>query len=227
MADSGKKRILCIHGFRASPTIMDFQTSPLKGALKNCEFVYMPGRLETQTPCDPMTGSMFPPPYYCNWDRELTGGTLSEAVMGAVEDTRKYIAEKGPFHAVIGFSQGAALVTVLLSLQQKANSTPLPVVACVCGVRPDHRNEAPELNELIASQTPLKCANVQLLGKTDPLRPKGLELKEVFDSTNQHLLEHSKGHQFPPWQEKDSNTAFAAAMQALLDASPPDALFKP
>ncbi|PYI36632.1 hypothetical protein BP00DRAFT_386626 [Aspergillus indologenus CBS 114.80] len=98
-------KILCLHGYGTGPEILRHQLSGLRrDADPSWEFHFLSGEIE----CSPAPGieGTFPGPYYC-WTRSFD----SESVDAAHALIEEAIEEHGPFDGVLGFSQGAAVMT--------------------------------------------------------------------------------------------------------------------
>ncbi|KGO72707.1 Serine hydrolase FSH [Penicillium italicum] len=111
-------RILSLHGMGTNARIFAAQTAHFRDLLPpDYEFVFVDGT----TVCDPApeVAENFEGPYL-GWYRSPS--TVS--VAAAHDTVRKVIEEKGPFDAVLGFSQGAAVAASILLHAQIAGQTP-------------------------------------------------------------------------------------------------------
>jgi len=125
---TSRRRVLCLHGWRANPDVMKFQMSALVPALgASCELCFMPGRVEQQEACDGRVATICPPPYYAHWGINADEDGMSQDVAASVRHVASFAAQHGPFHAIIGFSQGGGLASILVALQQHHSLYPLPV----------------------------------------------------------------------------------------------------
>ncbi|KAI4101559.1 MAG: hypothetical protein L6R37_004885 [Teloschistes peruensis] len=113
-------RFLCLHGMGTNPQILEAQIGLLRAQLPGShDFVYLPGEVE----CDaaPGVSAIYPGPYLCYYDLPTTNavGDAHDLVLAFIED-------EGPFDAIIGFSQGAALASSLMLRRAKdASCAPL------------------------------------------------------------------------------------------------------
>ncbi|KAK7534498.1 serine hydrolase FSH [Phyllosticta citricarpa] len=112
-------KILCLHGMGVNAEIFALQTAPFRRLLpSDYEFTFLEGRFE----CEPAPGvsGIFTGPYSCWYDTPTTS-----KVAKAHEYVLEVIREKGPFHGVMGFSQGGALAASIL-LHHKLAGIPPP-----------------------------------------------------------------------------------------------------
>ncbi|KAF9893166.1 hypothetical protein FE257_012579 [Aspergillus nanangensis] len=115
-------RILCLHGYGTSPSVMEYQLSALKKqADPSWGFFFMAG--EVECPPAPGIGDKFPGPYLCYTSR-FDPDSMDD-VHELIDET---IQDYGPFDGALGFSQGASVIMSYL-LQRRAveSDQPLPV----------------------------------------------------------------------------------------------------
>merc|ERR1712048_612300 len=128
-----------------------------------------------------------------------------------------------PFDIVIGFSQGAAVATLLMNAFEQGRSNgatvdprsnllaavkPPKLVACICGVSPHFLRDAstPEI-----STACLRTRSVHIIGEKDAFKEEGLALaRDWYGAEDGNTVErrsctgrlamftHEKGHCFPP-----------------------------
>ncbi|KAJ5714329.1 uncharacterized protein N7483_011510 [Penicillium malachiteum] len=111
-------RILSLHGMGTNARIFAAQTAQFRSLLaRNYEFVFVDGMIE----CDPApeVSNSFEGPYLSWYHSPSTA-----AVAVAHEAVYKAIDEQGPFDAVLGFSQGAAVAASLLVHAQIMDQKP-------------------------------------------------------------------------------------------------------
>ena len=115
------RRVLCLHGWRTNPSVMQFQAQDLSRRLSEaCSMHFMAARVEQSEACDPMIGASFPAPYYEHWGLHTDDEeAMNEDICATVRYTADFVARNGPFHAIVGFSQGAGLASLLVALQQR------------------------------------------------------------------------------------------------------------
>ncbi|KAE8356047.1 serine hydrolase FSH [Aspergillus coremiiformis] len=101
-------KILCLHGYGTGPDILRYQLSELmRHADPTWDFHFLSGEVDCQ-PAPDIAGRL-PGPYRC-WTESWAADTV-DAAHAVVDDA---IDEYGPFDGVLGFSQGAAIVTSYL-----------------------------------------------------------------------------------------------------------------
>lgn len=121
------RRILCLHGGGTSASIMRIQTAKLRSFLKpyNYEFSFAEGPMETKAH-DPAVATRFGGPFYSWYDVQHDGGDEMEYGAALLDDSVTFtyegakeamaqlearIEEDGGYDALLGFSQGAILIT--------------------------------------------------------------------------------------------------------------------
>ena len=136
-------------------------------------------------------------PFYNHYPREpeLPRAHLAEAF----EHTYQFIAEKGPFDVVMGFSQGAALAAAMIAHHEKANPGATPVFRAavfLCGAAPWESSGV----ELIVPQPdvfPITIPTAHVVGKLDPLYSQGLKLFGLCEPSKAVLYDHGSKHMVP------------------------------
>lgn len=106
------KRILCLHGWRTSGAILRFQTRDLPSDGLSVEYVTMDAPHPASGPPYPIVAQLFPGPYFEWWDHELSTHEY-RGWSETMEAVRTHCRSHGPFHGVLGFSQGASLAAYL------------------------------------------------------------------------------------------------------------------
>ncbi|KAF1993036.1 hypothetical protein P154DRAFT_106180 [Amniculicola lignicola CBS 123094] len=117
-------RVLCLHGQGVNSAVFQKQTESLRAMLPvDYEFHFFDGKYECESAEE--VRDHYPPPYL-TWYNTPT----VEKVKDAHEQIRQIIKTHGPFDAVMGFSQGAAVAASLL-LHEELESTPLSFKAAI------------------------------------------------------------------------------------------------
>ncbi|KAK4452025.1 serine hydrolase FSH [Podospora aff. communis PSN243] len=119
-------RFLCLHGMGTNPEILEAQLDPMRSRLPpTWEFEFLEGEVSTSP--FPDIGEAYPGPYLCYY-RYPT----QEAVQSAVDTVLDVAQSDGPFDAVLGFSNGAALTATALATAASRNpSEPPPFRAAI------------------------------------------------------------------------------------------------
>ena len=136
-----KKRILCLHGRRTNEGVMKFQVSQLKRYLgktpefKDAEYVFVHGPHQGDVPADPVVGQMFAGPYFEWWDSRqgADGKYVYEGAEAALRHLVRVLRERGPFDALVGFSQGSIAAATITALRQAAGEASAGGVAGTAG----------------------------------------------------------------------------------------------
>ncbi|XP_033834282.1 esterase OVCA2 [Periophthalmus magnuspinnatus] len=203
-------RILCIHGYRQNSGSFREKTGALRKLLKkSVELVFMDAPLSVQPPD---TGTVSP-------DKESSSGTPVEAdprgwwfsdvaarsfsaqqkcevslgLDQSVTTVRDAVKNLGPFDGILGFSQGAAFVAMLCSLQEQ-NLEPdfhFRFAILVAGFR-SACTEHERFYEI-----PLQIPSLHVFGQEDRVIPDHMskDLLPVFKDPQ--ILTHPGGHFVP------------------------------
>lgn len=136
-------------------------------------------------------------PFYNHYPRSPS--LPSSGLNDAFEHTYREIDEKGPFDAVMGFSQGAALAAALLIHHAKENPTsPPPFRAAVflCGGAP-WESSGLEYVAPKQDQFPIKVPSAHIVGKLDPLYPESMKLYGLCEPASAAFYDHGSKHMVP------------------------------
>ncbi|KAI0116920.1 inducible nitrate reductase 2 [Daldinia grandis] len=115
------KRVLALHGVGSSAEIVKDQLAPLTRELGlEYEFVYLNGVVEIERGAEIA-------PYYSGPFHSYTTGYTTAEIREALDGLTQFVKENGPFHGVLGFSQGASMAaSYLLDYQARGPETQLP-----------------------------------------------------------------------------------------------------
>ncbi|KAI9660963.1 MAG: hypothetical protein M1821_009290 [Bathelium mastoideum] len=130
-------RFLCLHGKGTSALILEAQTAGFRALLpEHYEYRFYDG--EEDFDSYPAISNVFPGPYFCYYkDNSM------RSVKAAHEYIGEIIEDEGPFDAVIGFSQGAALAASVILYHQIEHPLALPLfrfAVFICGDLPFTRS---------------------------------------------------------------------------------------
>ncbi|DBA04974.1 TPA: hypothetical protein N0F65_006976 [Lagenidium giganteum] len=181
-------RVLCLHGFRTNDKVMMNQTRGLRAALGDrAEFIYLNGLFEARGPSDDTIRKHHAEdgPFYEWYDvRPADAHEVQNPVYGVrydgLEDAIRWMDEQmqilGPVDVVVGFSQGAVLLTILTMYYWKTQKK-LYWKLCVCvgGVRV--RDVACEdLFEDGKGLDTVPLPSIHIAGQKDPFHSESLQL---------------------------------------------------
>ncbi|KAM9333367.1 esterase OVCA2 [Pholidichthys leucotaenia] len=207
----GLLRILCIHGYRQNSSTFREKTGALRKLLKkNVELVYLSAPLRVQQEgkeevsdkeIDSVPGPIGDEDPRGWWFSDIQAHSFSaqqqcEESLGLDESmatVREFIKVQGPFDGVLGFSQGAAFVAMLCSLQEH-NLEPdfgfrfAVLVAGFCSMCKEHQK---------FYSAPLQIPSLHVFGLEDKVIPDNMsrELLPVFQDPQ--VLIHPGGHFVP------------------------------
>ncbi|XP_013985108.1 esterase OVCA2 isoform X1 [Salmo salar] len=202
-------RILCIHGYRQNSGSFREKTGALRKLLKKyVELVYMsaPHRVPQTGDAQGKENEVGPgsdeaPRGWWFSDtqaRSFDAGQQCQASLGleeSVEAVRTAVKDLGPFDGVLGFSQGAALVAVLCSIQEQ-NLEPqfqFRFAILVAGFR----SACSEHQRFYGGPASLAIPSLHIFGQEDQVIPDRMsrELLPLFQEPL--VLTHPGGHFVP------------------------------
>uniref|UniRef100_A0A7S4F1X8 Serine hydrolase domain-containing protein n=1 Tax=Chrysotila carterae TaxID=13221 RepID=A0A7S4F1X8_CHRCT len=145
-------KVLCLHGGGVNSKVMEYQTGNLRRALGDkTHFEYLNGPREWADPVDPRLLRFFGDGPYFGWygvsddadpSRAHTDKLLDETITFTyeqVEEGLDYVEAKiqasGPFDAIMGFSQGS-IVATMLTARAMARHTAVRRLVCAWSTAP-------------------------------------------------------------------------------------------
>ena len=220
--------ILCLHGGGTNEAIMRIQTAKLRAALKpSAAFHFLEGTVPSSA-VDPSVKARFADQNFYSWydveyDRETSSieeyrdALLDPSVSfrypgadAAIERLEQHIATVKP-DALLGFSQGAILITMLTALRLQPGATPpswrANILVAGMPVRAD--SFASLCGE---GAPPLRFPTLIAQGTEDPFYEWCRRLERSYDAPE--LFNYDEGHRFP--HKRDSNKALAESVRRLL-----------
>jgi predicted esterase len=199
-------RVLCLHGWRTSGSILQRQTSALRQAFgPKAELVYVDAPWDASGPAPELVRSFYGKsgPFYQWWDavkrEENSEAFRYEGFEHSLDYLVGQVQAQGPVDALLGFSQGAAAATLLTAFYL-SNYDHVPWKACVLvgGFYPRNAETQQLLDSAKTSvDGAIDVSSVHVVGRTDPLAPKSEKLFRCFTSSKRVKFEHDEGHKFP------------------------------
>ena len=212
-------RILCLHGGNYNAQAMkNFQVSRIVGALPNVQFDFLDAPFESQSSIDNLIGSplkwydlQYGDPPVCTsallGKRELLECLLDhgnnhfsyqgvEQSLALLED---FLAARPAYDLLIGFSQGAAMCTMMTALCMSGQLKKLPPARCwkgnllVCGFPPQHNG----FKDVLDSVLPIDLPSMHILGAKDELLQLGIRAAELYQQRDAQVAVHDGAHVFP------------------------------
>lgn len=201
-----KPRILCLHGFRTRAEILKKLVGNWpETVLGNLDLVFLDAPFPAQGKSD--VEGLFDPPYY-EWfqsNQDFTEYINFEECLAYIED---YMLKHGPFHGLLGFSQGAILAAALPGMQaQGVALTKVPKIKfliIISGAKfGGSKFGSPKL-AANAFSPPIPCPSLHFIGETDFMKQEGTALLESF--VDPVVIHHPRGHTVPRLDEKAQET---------------------
>ncbi|XP_053703349.1 esterase OVCA2 [Synchiropus splendidus] len=206
-------RVLCVHGYRQNSASFREKTGALRKLLKKqveLVFVTAPHRVHGARAGDPLRESV--PSSSCETEEEeddVRGWWFSDtqarsfSAQQACEESsgldesvaavREAVESQGPFDGVLGFSQGAALVAMLCSLQEQ-KLEPLfhfRFAVLVAGFR-----SACAAHQRFYSAT-IRMPSLHVFGQEDRVIPEAMSRDLLPTFLDPQVLTHAGGHFVP------------------------------
>ncbi|GES63114.1 hypothetical protein ATEIFO6365_0014016200 [Aspergillus terreus] len=209
-------RFLCLHGAGTSAEIFEIQSGGITQALEDegHEFVYVDGRAESAPEPDLQGAGI--PPFFTHYCRDQAPGEELGQAMDYVKDI---IAKRGPFDAVMGFSQGCALAASLLVDHGKINDQPLFKLAVfICGAAPYDPANGLEFVTATEEKYPITIPTTHIVGKQDPVYSLSMKLYGVCDPSQADFYDHGSRHLIP-FDLKNTEAMIATIKKTIARAS--------
>jgi hypothetical protein len=130
-------RVLALHGFRTSGAILSMQTASLRHHTGlDCAFIDAPW--PANGPPDPMIAQIYSSCSFFEWYNRTDDKVATLNQMNtSLQYLLSYIEKKGPFDGILSFSQGSAMMTMLLEyFREKGEKIPFRYVISIGGIEP-------------------------------------------------------------------------------------------
>lgn len=203
-------RLLCIHGYRQNGSSFREKTGALRKLLKKqVELVYVSAphsvqqasseAQEKENSSDPGPGGDEDPRGWWFSDihaRSFSAQQQCEESLGlddSVAAVREAVKVQGPFDGILGFSQGAALVAMLCSLQEQKLEPEFSFrfAILVAGFRSACEEHQKFYN------LPLQIPSLHVFGLEDRVIPDNMSRELLPSFQDPHVLTHPGGHFVP------------------------------
>ena len=208
MSSDRELQILCLHGFRTNDTVMKFQLQGFQHAFSQNGAVHFHIPHAPHTASGPAHTSILDffgsgKDYFEWWNYEKRTDTIEIFKNGDLEKSiaylQEYIKVHGPFDAILGFSQGSSLASLLTATYFKKSedtgcSMPWKWTIHVSGALVRDDVYGPMLTN---RATPLPVHSLFLIGDDDYLNLRTRELTKIYETSNQHVYCYPEGHKFP------------------------------
>ena len=194
-------KILCLHGYTQNAGVFKKKIAVLSKALQpDFETIFVDGPIKST-----MSFKETQQDNELAWWNSIKKGELHHYIgyKQSLDYLHEFIRNQGPFHGILGFSQGATMACILASTMN-----PPPSFLIVCG------GFIPRDPELFSYLTIDKLKSLHIMGERDELvsveqsmlmvhkitGTKGMELEQDMISPiteSSSILLHDGGHVFP------------------------------
>ncbi|KAL4817734.1 serine hydrolase FSH [Aspergillus spinulosporus] len=208
-------RFLCLHGASTSGEIFEIQAGGLVQSLESQghKFHFINGRLNTD--CEPELKGIVPPPFYSHYPRDVCPGTDLAA---AIQYTLRTIEREGPFDAVMGFSQGAALAYSLLDHHVHTKGPDAPplfkAAVFICAGMPYELDGKGPVS-LPEGEYRVRIPTAHIVGRQDPLYEQGLKLFRLCEPGKAEVYDHGGKHMIP--FDAENNDRMVGIIERAID----------
>ncbi|XP_050205901.1 uncharacterized protein LOC126655692 [Mercurialis annua] len=217
MENQTKPRILCLHGYRTSGSILQkmIERWP-ETVLEKLHLHFLDGPFPARGKSD--VERVFDPPYF-EWyhaSQDYKEYVDFDESVAYIED---HMIKHGPFDGVLGFSQGAILSSAMPGMQAQGMAfTRVPkikFVILISGIRfLGYKYGKPKL-AANAFSSPIQCPSLHFIGERDFLKEGGKNLVKLF--VDPVVIHHPMGHVVPKLDESSLKTmlSFIKKIQPL------------
>uniref|UniRef100_K3WPL5 Serine hydrolase domain-containing protein n=1 Tax=Globisporangium ultimum (strain ATCC 200006 / CBS 805.95 / DAOM BR144) TaxID=431595 RepID=K3WPL5_GLOUD len=242
-------RVLCLHGWRTNGKIMKLQTHGLRQTLEphGAEFVYLDAPFLATGPAPEIVRTVFEKeaPFFQWWDaikREPANvGKVSEEGSSDQKERSVYnykgldhtldflmgqIQMLGPIDVLLGFSQGAAAVTVLTAHHKKVYGglPPWKVCVLVSGFVPRAVEAQHVMHDMFGNPYELDVPSIHVIGKADDMVKQSERLHDYYSGEDKGVQKlkfvHEEGHKFPtPSRHRALYTDIATALAEIVGSN--------
>jgi predicted esterase len=186
-------RILTLHGVSSNAAVSALQLENLR--LHGCDFVNAPAPMSVQP--DPSVESLVEGPFYSWFDRD-DATTLKTQLVHALQGLLEFVTKQGPFEGAYGFSQGAAMLTLLMQddvrrlISQASSDLKFEFVILGCCSEVGGLRRALGLPEVAPRRVDIP--SLHIIGQKDPLRPKAEAVAmDMYSTGEQRMVLYTGG----------------------------------
>ena len=194
----GKLRVLCLHGYRQNETIFRERSGALRKLVKKyIDFVFVtaPHVIPEDTNVAREDGEQERGWWFSRPNRSYNALDVTDTCIG-FEESLKFIQDvfesQGPFDGVLGFSQGAALVSLLCVLRNDlSNKIEFRFAILIAGFQSlvsPHQHMYSD---------PIDCPSFHTIGSSDGVIPTHSSEELLSKFVNGTAYRHSGGHYVP------------------------------
>ncbi|XP_037508007.1 esterase OVCA2 [Rhipicephalus sanguineus] len=215
MADVAKLRVLCLHGYRQDAAAFKSKLGGFRKSTKSLldlVFIDAPHPIENGVygEVDNEGGGRA---WWFSSEKTFSSKEYTDTCRGFEESVKaieEAFKEQGPFDGILGFSQGAAMTAMILSLQSlKRIECSFKFGVLVAGFR--SRSSAHDY--LFAQEGAIDVPTLHVVGETDNIIPKAQATEILPFFVSPSVLYHPGGHFLPTSSEcKAEYNAFLKKM---------------
>ncbi|XP_054722803.1 esterase OVCA2-like, partial [Uloborus diversus] len=198
-----KLKILCLHGYRQNAKSFREKTGGFRKSIKNvADLVYIDAPHEIpledksdndeETSLDSNTGRAW---WFATEDFKFNAKTPTEIAQGFDESVaciKKAFETEGPFDGIFGFSQGAAMASLICGLKEiKEFSYDFHFAIIVAGFK------SVSLCHQVLYENIVNVSSLHIMGKDDTCIPKELSEELASRFHEPQIVYHEDGHYVP------------------------------
>ncbi|KAM3133660.1 hypothetical protein pb186bvf_014206 [Paramecium bursaria] len=187
------KKILCFHGFGTNSDVLSFQLKQFKQSFKNIEFITLNGpiQISKNNIVDEKLAKLIENQNIYSWGNflKMASDEPYKGMEPGINAAIKVLKQQGPFHGIMGFSQGSHVVACLAMLYEMGE------------LKLDYQLNCFIFVSGMPSQLPygkqpiVKAPSLHFIGLNDFLVDRSIGLTSQF--LNPLVIYHNQGHKIP------------------------------
>ncbi|XP_065221228.1 esterase OVCA2 [Planococcus citri] len=188
-----KLKILCLHGYQQNAQLLREKTGGIRKAIKTVEwhFIDSPHRVENSTDDEKDPRGW----WFTNENRTYSRSEsdLDVGFQDSLEAIENKYTKDGPYHGLLGFSQGGSMAAIIAALDQQKSKRRFQFIMLVSGLKSHIKSHSKFYENII------DIPSLHVMGEADTLVDKGKseELAECFNPTIREVYVHKKAHLIP------------------------------
>ncbi|KAJ5249136.1 hypothetical protein N7468_000587 [Penicillium chermesinum] len=196
-------KFVCLHGAGTNAEIFEIQTGGLCQVLKakGHRFRFLNGKFEA--PVEKELEGVIDGPFFNHYARTKDPPPGPQVEEG-MENVYQFMAARGPFDGIMGFSQGGSLAARLIIKHAEEHPLEAPLFRCaifLCAGQP-WDSSGTDFVEPRPDYHPINIPTAHIVGKNDHIYPMSTKVYQLCEPSKASYYDHGGGHQIPFQSEK-------------------------